>query len=282
MEKTKAIILAAGLGKRMGGNIPKVMHKIADKPMINIIISVLESLSIKDITAVIGEGFKELEVLVYPYKIAVQKERLGTGHAVQIAWQNEADFNGNVLVLFGDSPMIKAKTLECLIEEHTSQNNAVTVLGFESDNPGQYGRLLIKDNNLNKIIEFKDADSKEKAITLCNSGIMCISGKHINSLLKELDNKNAAKEYYLTQIVDIANNKRLKCGVMIAADEKEMLGANTFAELMVLEGIMQNRLKAEALSSGVKLLSPENIFLSYDAKLEEGSVIEPYVIIKLF
>ncbi len=237
--KIKTIILAAGQGTRMKSSLPKVLHQICGKPMINILLDSVKQTNIQDITVVIGPDMEKISYAVAPEKTVIQERRLGTAHAVLSARNELLPFNGCVLVMFGDTPLISPETLNRMITEY--KNGAdIVVLGFIPPDARRYGRLVMGKNGLEKIVEYKDADDTQRAIRLCNSGVMCINGEHILSLLEKVKNDNVSGEYYLTDIVALANEQGLKCDIVIG-DVDELHGINTPEELETAEEIFLRR-----------------------------------------
>lgn len=239
---TKAIILGAGMGKRMGTDLPKVLHTICDVPMINILLDSVKKTGIEDITVVIGPNMQNVKNAVHPVKTVVQTDRLGTAHAVLAAESEIGVFEGNVLILFGDQPLFLPETLKKMIAK-CENGTDVAILGFIPEDPRRYGRLIMGENGLDAIVEYKDATDLQRAIKLCNSGVMCVNGKYLLELLKEIDNQNAAGEYYLTDIVKKAKNKGLSRDVVIG-DAEELHGVNTPEELELAEEIYKKRMGA--------------------------------------
>lgn len=239
--KVKAIILGAGMGKRMGSDLPKVLHPICGRPMVSILLDTVHRAGIDDITVVIGPGMDNVRQTVAPAKTVVQTERLGTAHAVLAASDVLAPFDGCVLVLFGDSPLIQKETLLKMVSEY-QQGADIIVLGFIPPDARRYGRLIMGSDGLEKIVEYKDATDEQRAVRLCNSGVMCINGRVALDLLKRINNQNAAGEYYLTDIVAVARGKGLKCDVVIG-DEDELHGVNTPDELETAQEIYMHRLE---------------------------------------
>ena len=235
----KAIILGAGKGTRMGGDIPKVLYPISGKPMIQILLNSVKKAGIQDITVIIGPDMEQVAWAVAPVPTLIQQERLGTAHAVLSAEEKLTPFKGCVLILFGDSPLILPKTLKQMVEVY--QNGAdVVVLGFMPTDARRYGRLIMGKDGLERIVEYKDATDEERAVRLCNSGVMCVNGEKILSLLKQVKNENASGEYYLPDIVGIAREAGLKCDVVIG-DVEELHGINTPTELETAQEIFMRR-----------------------------------------
>lgn len=237
--KTKAIILAAGMGTRMGSPCPKVLNEICGRAMVNILIEAVEKADISDITVVIGPDMDNVKQAVAPYKTVIQHERLGTAHAVLAAREEIAPFDGCALVLFGDQPLFLPDTIHKIVEKCSSGADVV-VVGFIPEDARRYGRLVMGENGLDAIVEYKDATDAQRQIKLCNSGVMCVNGHHLLSLLKEVKNENAAHEYYLTDIVALARKRGLSCDVFIG-DASELHGVNTPEELELAQEIFRKR-----------------------------------------
>ena len=232
-QKVAAVILGAGKGSRMHSDKPKVLMPVCGKSMIKRIIDTLESIPVDEIVTVISPDGKDVAKEVAPYKTCVQELQLGTGHAVNCAKDFLKDFAGTVLVIFGDTPLITRRTFERAIEKVES-GYAVVVLGFRPQDPARYGRLVMNGDELERIVEYKDATDEERAIDFCNSGFMSFSGKHLFSILSKIGNKNASGEFYLTDAVAVAKQMGLKCSAF-EGDAEEVASANTLEELAKLE-----------------------------------------------
>jgi bifunctional UDP-N-acetylglucosamine pyrophosphorylase/glucosamine-1-phosphate N-acetyltransferase len=229
---------------------------------------------------VIGKNMDELARAVAPVPVAIQDPPLGTGHAVLAARKALDGFQGDVLVLFGDTPLLTAVTVERMIAARRGPGDpAVAVLGFRPDDPGQYGRLVTDASGaLMRIVEARDASAEERKIGLCNAGIMAIDGKRLFALLDAVGNDNAKKEYYLTDVVALARGKGWGCVAVEAADANEVMGINTRAELAVAEAVMQTRLRAKAMVSGVSMTDPSTVYLSHDTRFGKDVTIGPNVV----
>ena len=238
-SKTAAIVLGAGKGTRMKSDLPKVMMPLCGKPMIRHIIDAMEELKADKIITVIAPDGDLVKKEVAPYQTCVQKQQLGTGNAVLSARDELGNFDGDVLVIFGDNPITTVATYKKMIAKR-NEGYAIVVLGFTPADAARYGRLKIENGELVKIVEFKDASDEEKAITLCNSGIMCFDGRIMFDILSEITDENAAHEYYLTDAIAIARAKGLKCAVVECSAE-EVAGANTREELALLEQFLLKR-----------------------------------------
>lgn len=242
--ETKAIILGAGMGTRMNSSLPKVLHEICGIPMIQILLKTVEKAGIQDITVVVGPHMDNLKQAVAPYRTVEQTERLGTGHAVLMAQDYLKPFDGCVLILFGDSPLLKPETLTKMVQKY-QEGFDVVVLGFIPQDARRYGRLVMSEAGLEEIVEYKDATDEQRAIKLCNSGVMCLNGQHALALLKEIKNNNAAQEYYLTDVVKLAKEQGLKRDIVIC-DVDEAHGINTPEELEAAEMIYRERCAKDA------------------------------------
>jgi len=238
-QNIAAIILGAGKGTRMKSDLPKVMMPVAGKPMIKHIIDTLTSTGVSEIVTVISADGEMVRKETAPHKCVVQYEQLGTGHAVKCAKEVLTGFEGPVLVVFGDTPLIKPETF-IKAANKVQEGYAVVVLGFTPEDAGRYGRLKMKGDELVGIVEFKDATDEERAIKFCNSGCMGFDGKYLFGILNRIGNENAAKEYYLTDAVQIARQMGLKC-TAIEGDSKEVASANTREELAQLEEFYKER-----------------------------------------
>lgn len=276
---TALVILAAGMGTRMNSDLPKVLHQIAGAPMLAH--AMLSGLSLEPsrIIVVAGHGADQVAAAaeeVMPFaQIVLQEEQNGTAHAVDQARDALADFEGDVIVLYGDTPFIRPETLEAM--KTARAHHDVVVLGFEAANPGRYGRLVMEGQRLDRIVEFKDASEEERKITLCNSGLICADRSVLFDLIAAVGNDNAAGEYYLTDIVGLARARGLSAGA-VTCDEAETMGINSRSELAGAEAAFQARARAQALEDGVTLSAPETIHFAFDTIIGRDTVIEPNVV----
>ncbi|NCB49905.1 MAG: bifunctional UDP-N-acetylglucosamine diphosphorylase/glucosamine-1-phosphate N-acetyltransferase GlmU [Alphaproteobacteria bacterium] len=274
--KAKAIILGAGQGTRMKSPLPKVMHKIAGRSMVRTLLDTLSDIDIKESVVVVGPDMDNVKQEVAPIQTVEQTERLGTGHAVKMASKVFGKYEeGCFFILFGDTPLISKETLLKMYEAF-EKGSDIVVLGFVPENAGRYGRLIVEGGELQKIVEYKDATEAERAVQLCNSGVMCVNGAFLWDLISSLKNENAAKEYYLTDIVGLAREKGLKASV-VQGENEELLGVNSRADLAVAEKVVQTKLRTLALEKGVCLIDPETVYFSYDTQIEPNVTIEPNV-----
>lgn len=284
MEKTSVIILAAGRGTRMKSELPKVMHKVAGQEMLNMVISAASKLNPQEISIVVSDDFAKFEQQVFvqnkgiDLSFVTQIERNGTADAANIGYQALSKKSDKIIILYGDTPLIKENTLREM-SDSVSNGASVCVLGFECHVKNQYGKLLLdKDGNLDKIVENKDASDSEKNISLCNSGVVAIDGGRFEEFLNQVSNDNAAQEFYLTDIVGIARNSRLKCSYIVTGDENEVLGVNSRAELAKIESIKQDELRNGHMQSGITLIDPNSIYFAHDTKIGNDSIIHPNVV----
>jgi bifunctional UDP-N-acetylglucosamine pyrophosphorylase/glucosamine-1-phosphate N-acetyltransferase len=277
-RKTACIILAAGMGKRMRSDIPKPLHEVAGLPMVQHVIKTAESLSPEKIVVVVGPDMPDMATACKPHATAIQAVPNGTGGAALAAEEQLKGFDGDILVLFGDAPLVRPATLQRLLEaRRMSPAVGVVYAAMEPADPGNYGRMILNDDNsVQKIVEYKDATEKERGITLCNGGILAADGAKLFDWLRQVGNDNAQKEYYLTDLPQIARKDNRTTHVVLV-DEEEMLGANTRQQLSALEALLQKRLRLQHMDNGATLIDPATVFFSYDTQIGKDVVIEPNV-----
>ena len=278
-----AIILAAGNGTRMKSAIPKVLHPIAGHQMITHLLRALEPLRPAATVVVVGPQMDDVARAVAPAEIVVQDEPLGTGDAVRsalralqgrLAPQGDID---QVLVLYGDTPLLRSETLARLLAEQRAVPATVLLAGMRPADPGPYGRLIpASDGGIQRIVEGADATPGESAIGLVWGGLMMIEACHLSELVDRLDRNNVKSEFYLTAIVGLATDQGLRCRA-VELPAEELIGINTRAELAEAEALMQWRLRRAAMDSGVTLVAPESVYLSADTRLGRDVVVEPNV-----
>ena len=272
------IVLAAGMGTRMKSSLPKVMHPLAGRPMVSHLMDTISGLNPDRVVVVVGPGMEQVADAVAPAKTVVQTERLGTGHAVMQARDLLADFTGDVLVLYGDTPLITRETLErMLAERRGAKDPAVVVLGFKPLDPGHYGRLVVGAEGLKAIVEWKDANDDQREIPLCNSGVMAIDGKRLWDLAERIGNDNSKGEYYLTDLVGLARGDGATCSFVLG-DEQELLGVNARTELATAEAIAQARLRQRAMENGATLIDPASVWFAWDTVIGRDVVVWPHVV----
>ncbi|MCB1333843.1 MAG: bifunctional UDP-N-acetylglucosamine diphosphorylase/glucosamine-1-phosphate N-acetyltransferase GlmU [Roseivivax sp.] len=276
---TALVILAAGKGTRMESDLPKVLHKIAGAPMLVHAMMAGATLEPEHTVIVAGHGAEAVSAAARAHdehvSVVLQTEQLGTAHAVAQTRDALEGFDGDVIVLFGDTPFISPDTLARMSEAR--KNHDVVVLGFTARDPGRYGRLVTEGDNLLRIVEFKEASAQEKAITLCNSGVMAVARDVLFELIDAVGNDNVAREYYLTDIVGIARARGLSA-TAVTCDEAETLGVNSRTDLAAAEATFQARMRAEALAAGITLQAPETVYFAYDTVIGRDSEIEPNVV----
>ncbi|TPN52477.1 MULTISPECIES: bifunctional UDP-N-acetylglucosamine diphosphorylase/glucosamine-1-phosphate N-acetyltransferase GlmU [unclassified Mesorhizobium] len=274
-----SIILAAGEGTRMKSALPKVLHQIAGLPMVAHVVKAAEAAGAGDQALVIGHGAEEMRKAAAKFapkaETFVQEKRLGTAHAVLAAREAISRVYDDVLVMFGDTPLIDPGALT-VARLKLAEGAAVAVIGFRTPNPTGYGRLIEKGGKLVAIREEKDCSEEEKKITFCNGGLMAVAGSQALKLLDAVGNKNAKGEYYLTDIVEIASGQGLDV-VATEASFENALGINNRAELAQAEGIWQQRRRHEAMLSGVTLIAPETVFFSHDTEIGSDTIVEPNI-----
>lgn len=275
-----AIVLAAGKGTRMKSDLHKVLHPIAGRPMIEHLMAELAQLSPERTVVVVGQGREQLErQLGERADIAVQDPQLGTGHAVQQAQAALDGFEGDVLVLYGDVPFVRAETMRAMLDRlHEGDRPAAVVLGFEPADPLQYGRVIARQGRVAGMVEFKDANEAERECRLCNSGLLAAPAGDLFALLDRVGNDNAQQEYYLPDIVNIAVGDGRVCAVVTAADADEVAGINSRSELAAAERRWQERQRERAMAGGVTLTAPETVFFSWDTALGRDVTVEPNVV----
>lgn len=276
-----AIILAAGSGTRMKSDIHKVLHPIAGRPMLLHLVDTVAGLSPEQTVVVVGARREQVEAAVAPHGVAVahQAEQLGTGHAVAQAEAALAGFGGDVLVLYGDVPLVRGETMRRMIARlHEADSPAAVVLGFRPADPGAYGRIIAEPGGrIARMVEYKDATPEERAVTLCNSGLMAVRSADLFALLGRVGNDNAAGEYYLPDIVMLAAADG-RSSAVIETDVVEVTGVNSRGELAALEAEWQRARRAQAMADGATLIAPETVWFAYDTVLGRDVTIEPNVV----
>ena len=278
MTQIAAIILAAGKGTRMKSDLHKVLHPIAGRPMLMHLLDSVDQLAPACKVVVVGSGKDQLEAaLAGSASLAVQEPQLGTGHAVQQAENALPGFEGDVLILYGDVPFVPAPTMQAMIDRLNAPDApAVVVLAFEPEDMLSYGRVITEGDRITKMVEHKDASAEERACRLCNSGLMAVKSKDLFALLSRVGNDNAAGEFYLVDIVNIANADGRHCAV-VTTDPFDVAGINSRAELASMEAAWQDRRRAQAMDDGASLIAPETVWFSYDTVIGRDVVIQPNV-----
>ncbi|KHQ52299.1 bifunctional UDP-N-acetylglucosamine diphosphorylase/glucosamine-1-phosphate N-acetyltransferase GlmU [Mameliella alba] len=276
---TALIVLAAGKGTRMNSDQPKVLHRIAGAPMLWHALRAGAALAPERTVIVGGHGFDAVAEAARDYdpdlSVVEQAEQLGTGHAVRIALPALEGFEGDVVVLYGDTPFISPDTLEAMRAARATHD--VVVLGFEAADPARYGRLVMEGDDLIKIVEFKDATDEERDITLCNSGVIAADKGLLAEMLTKVGNDNASGEYYLTDVPGLARAEG-RSATVVRCPEAETLGVNSRTDLAFAEAAFQAAARAELLDLGVTLQAPETVHLAWDTVVGRDAEIEPNVV----
>ncbi len=279
--KTKALILAAGQGTRMKSNKAKVLHKVFDKALVEYPILAANHIGAKEICIIVGHQAEEVKkALGDQISYALQKEQLGTGHAVMQAI-DFIDDDGEVLILYGDTPLITGETLEKMLTFHRTNKNAATVLSAIVDEPTGYGRIVRNENNeFIKIVEQKDASTSEKEIREINGGMYVFEAGLLKYALTKLTNNNVQKEYYLTDTLEILLAQGHKIDAVPAEDANEILGVNSREQLAEVTDIMRRRINAYHMINGVTIVDPANTYIGSSVKIGKDTIIEPGCIIE--
>ncbi len=271
---TTAIILAAGLGTRMKSALPKTLHPIAGRPMLHHLLASCSD-AFDRIIVVVGPEMEQVAKAAHPYKVIVQHDRLGTAHA---ALQAEADFgDGEVAVLYADNPLIKTATLQRLLDRRSTGDASLALLAMRPADPAKYGRVVVAGDYVSRIVEYADASPDERAIGLCNAGVLCGNAGQMRDWLRRVRNDNSKGEYYLTDLVELARAD----GGNVAAVEApadELRGVNSRVELAEAEACVQADLRRAAMENGATLQAPETVFFAWDTQLGRDVTVGPNVV----
>jgi bifunctional UDP-N-acetylglucosamine pyrophosphorylase/glucosamine-1-phosphate N-acetyltransferase len=277
MNNLKVVILAAGQGTRMKSAVPKVLHRVLDKPMVGYVIEASKEAGAEAVCVIVGHQSAMVKAMIKDkydnVEFAVQKEQLGTGHAVMQA----GDFikSGNILVLCGDTPLITADTIKTLCDKHESEGNAVTAVSMLVDEPTGYGRIIKENGEFVRIVEQKDANEAEKAVKEVNTGVYIFKSEALTSAFEKLGNNNSQGEYYLTDTLEIIKNDGGKVGVMIAEDSNEFMGVNSKLQLSQAIAVMRDRINTQLMIDGVTITDPANTYIGKDVKIGQDTIIYP-------
>jgi len=275
-----AIVLAAGEGIRMRSTLPKALHTIGGRTLLAHVLTAAAQAGGAELAVVVGPDHDTVataaQSIAPQAQIFVQRERLGTAHAVLAAKSAIARSPDDILVVFADTPLLRAQTLTQL-RAALERGAAVAVLGFKPADPQGYGRLVMQGDELVAIREHSDASADERRIDFCNGGVMALAGSHALTILERIGNANAKGEFYLTDAVAIARDMGLKA-VAIETGEDDVLGINTKAQLAEAEAVLQTRLRAAALEAGVSMIAPQTVYLAADTKFGKDVTIEPHVV----
>jgi len=275
------IILAAGQGTRMRSDTHKVLHPIANRPLLLHLLDRVDALGAEKRVVVLGKGREQVEAAIAGrgVEIAVQAEQKGTGHAVQQAADALAGYDGPVIILYGDTPFVESDTLGRMLDRLDGDGGpGIVVLASSPADPLRYGRIIIGGGDrIARMVEYKDATEEERAVRLCNSGMMAVRAKDLFRWLGQVGNDNAAGEYYLPDIVNIAASEGREA-VVIEGDPYEAAGVNSRAELAHLELEWQRRRREQALEEGATLIDPESVWFAFDTRLGRDVTVEPHVV----
>lgn len=272
-----AVILAAGQGTRIKSNIPKVLHKVCGKEMVNHVIDNMREAGIEDVNVIIGNGSELVKESTKDRNVSysLQEEQLGTGHAVKCAKEFLQGKDGVVAVFTGDAPLTRVETIENLIKEHIEKGNKATLLSAYVDDPTGYGRIIRDDNKeVLKIVEHKDCNEEELKVNEMNAGMYCFDIKSLLSSLEELNNNNVQGEYYLTDVIGILKDKKEKVGALVT-DYEDTLGVNSRAQLAEVEKVLRKRVNKFHLDNGVTLIDPDTTYIGVDVIIGKDTVIYP-------
>ncbi len=277
-SKMSALVLAAGKGTRMKSEKAKVLHEVFYAPMVTHVLDALIAINMEEIVIVVGHQHKEVVNTLqdYPVLFAHQKEQLGTGHAVLSAQDAFTDKDGSVMILCGDTPLIKPETLIEMRDYHFSQSSKLTVMTTVLDDPSNYGRIVADSKGMVlKIVEEKDASSAEKNIKEVNAGIYCADSDMLFSTLKQVGTNNKQGEVYLTDIVQLARERGISVHKYICEDTEQILGVNSRVELAEAHRSLQTRKNKELMLEGITLLQPESITIEKTVSIGKDTVVYP-------
>lgn len=281
MKRTKTIILAAGKGTRMRSDSPKVLHRICGRSLLDHVIAANKAAGMTDIAVIVGyQAERVRRTLPDDISVFVQSEQLGTGHAVMQALPFFEDFDGSVLILVGDAPLVRPETLTNLVEAHEAGGFAATVLTAHFSDPTGYGRIVKCGDELIKIVEQKDATEEERKITEINSGMYCFDARSLAGALKQIEPKNAQGEYYLTDTIEILRNAGKKVGSYPTTDPEDIEAVNSQVQLAAAAAVMRRRINTAMMERGVVMIDPGAIYLSAETTIEPNTVIYPGVVTK--
>lgn len=279
---TAALILAAGLGKRMRSSFPKVLHPVLGEPMLDHVLRAVQTAGVKPIYMITGHQGMLVEAYVGARATCIeQRERLGTGHAVMQAEKQLADFDGDVIVTCGDTPLISAETFQRLLDRRAEHPSAGIVLTAVLDNPKGYGRIVRgADGSVLRIVEEKDASEAERAINEVNTGAYCFDAKLLFGALKRVTNNNAQGEYYLTDVLGILIGDGHTFDAVVAGDPAEMLGVNSREQLAECSEILRRRVLRQHMENGVTITDPSTTIIDAGVKIGQDTTIDPFTILR--
>ena len=278
--KLKTVILAAGKGTRMKSDLPKVLHKVNGIPMVKKIIDVCNSIGAEENILILGHKKEMVLETLGDLKFVTQEEQLGTGHAVIQAKDELKDYDGDVMILCGDTPLVKEETLKKLYDHHRETRASTTILTSIYENPFGYGRIVKENGKVVGIVEEKEATSEIKAIKEVNAGIYCFNAKDLFDALSRIDNNNEKGEYYLTDVIgiNVKDGKKVECFTL--EDNREILGVNSKVELAMAGEILRERKNIQLMDQGVIMIDPKTTYIEETVKIGQDTVIYPGVILQ--
>lgn len=281
MKKRYAVILAAGQGTRMKSKLYKVLHPVMGRPMVQHVMNQIKTIKLDEIVTIVGFGADAvIEKVGNASKFVIQEEQLGTGHAVQQAEATLKDKEGTTIVVCGDTPLITDKTYQDLVNHHEKVNAKATILTTKIENPTGYGRVIRNDlQEVERIVEQKDANDVELAVNEINTGTYCFDNQALFQALKEVSNDNAQGEYYLPDVIEILRHKNEKVSAFLTPNAEETLGVNDRVALAQAEKVMKKRINEMHMRNGVTIIDPDNTYIDPDVIIEQDVVIHPGSII---
>ena len=276
-----ALILAAGQGKRIKSDIPKVLHKVCGKEMVNHVIDNMRKACIQDVNVIVGKGAELVKEGTKSRCVSysLQEEQLGTGHAVKCAKSFLEGKDGVVAIFAGDAPLTKVETIEKLMNEHIEKNNSATLLSAFVDDPTGYGRIIRNGDEVVKIVEHKDCNEEELKVNEMNAAMYCFDIKELLSSLEKLSNNNSQGEYYLTDVIGILKEAGKRVGAVVA-DYEDTIGVNSRDQLAEAEEILRSRINNMHLENGVTLIDPKTTYIGTDVEIGKDTIIYPNNIIE--
>ena len=281
MKNRFAVILAAGKGTRMKSKLYKVLHPVMGRPMVQHVINQLQPVDLEEIVTVVGFGAEQVsEVVGETSKFAIQKEQLGTGHAVQQAEDVLGSRSGTTIVVCGDTPLITSQTFQALFEHHERNGSKATILTAQAENPAGYGRVIRdQSGEVSRIVEHKDANPEELKVSEINTGTYCFDNELLFSALKNVSNENAQGEYYLPDVIEILRSQKEKVTAFMTPDFHETLGVNDRVALAEAETTMRKRVNESHMRAGVSIIDPDHTYIGPDVQIGQDTVIYPGTVI---
>ncbi len=277
MKNRYAIVLAAGRGTRMKSNLYKVLHPVVERPMVQHVVNQLQPLALEKVVTIVGFGAEAVqETLGDQSSFVVQEEQLGTGHAVQQAEDMLQHMEGTTLVVCGDTPLIEAETFQALVDHHEQTNAKATILTAQAPDPAGYGRVIRNEHNeVERIVEHKDASDAELLVSEINTGTYCFDNKALFHALQHVSNDNAQGEYYLPDVIQILKQQAETVGAYMTADFEETLGINDRVALAEAEVIMKRRINEKHMRNGVTIIDPSNTYIGMDVEIGQDVIVHP-------